>query len=139
MSLSAARVEALFLESGALRAGHFALKSGRHGDRYVEKFQVLQFPRAVSELCAAFADRVRGPDGRPLVALVVGPPPGGVILASEPARQLGLRGIFAEEVKDASGAARREFRRGFRVDPGSPVLLRADLLTPARARLRARR
>ena len=56
MSISAARVEALFTESGALRSGHFALKSGRHGDRYLEKFQVLQFPAAVSELCAAFAD-----------------------------------------------------------------------------------
>jgi orotate phosphoribosyltransferase len=129
MSLSAARVEALFTESGALRTGHFALKSGRHGDRYVEKFQVLQFPHAVGELCAAFADRVRGPDGRPLVDLVVGPTTGGVILAFETARQLGLRGIFAEEVKDASGVARREFRRGFRVDPGSRVLLVDDILT----------
>lgn len=129
MSLSAARVEALFTESGALRAGHFALKSGRHGDRYLEKFQVLQFPEAVSELCAAFAGRVRDPDGRPLVDLVVGPTTGGVILAFETARQLGLRGIFAEEVKDASGAARREFRRGFQVDPGSRVLLVDDILT----------
>ncbi len=129
MSLSAARVQALFTESGALRDGHFALKSGRHGDRYVEKFQVLQFPQAVSELCAAFADRVRGPDGRALVDLVVGPTTGGVILAFETARQLGLRGVFAEEVKDASGVPRREFRRGFRIDPGSRVLLVDDILT----------
>ena len=129
MSVSAARVEALFSESGALRSGHFALKSGRHGDRYLEKFQVLQFPGAVGELCAAFAERVRAPDGRPLVDLVVGPTTGGVILAFETARQLGVRGLFAEEVKAADGTARREFRRGFRIEPGSRVLLVDDILT----------
>ena len=129
MTISAARVEALFTESGALRTGHFALKSGRHGDRYLEKFQVLQFPAAVSELCAAFAERVRDPERRPLVDLVVGPTTGGVILAFETGRQLGVRAIFAEEVRDAEGIARREFRRGFRIEPGSRVLLVDDILT----------
>ena len=47
----AARVEQLFAESGAYREGHFKLKSGRHGDRYIEKFQVLQWPERVAELC----------------------------------------------------------------------------------------
>ncbi|MGH2406890.1 MAG: phosphoribosyltransferase family protein [Candidatus Limnocylindrales bacterium] len=129
MSISAARVEALFVGSGALRSGHFALKSGRHGDRYLEKFQVLQFPAAVSELCAAFADRVRDGQGQPLVDLVVGPTTGGVILAFETARQLGVRGIFAEEIKAADGGSRRAFRRGFRIEPFTRVLLVDDILT----------
>ena len=47
---AAARTKALFRESGALREGHFLLKSGRHSDRYLEKFQVLQYPAATSEL-----------------------------------------------------------------------------------------
>jgi len=34
------RTEALFRASGAFREGHFLLKSGRHGDAYVEKFAV---------------------------------------------------------------------------------------------------
>ena len=38
----AARTEELFRRSGALRDGHFLLKSGRHSDAYLEKFQVLQ-------------------------------------------------------------------------------------------------
>jgi len=46
----AARTEALFRASGALREGHFTLKSGRHSDAYLEKFQVLQDPAATSEL-----------------------------------------------------------------------------------------
>ena len=38
----AARTEAIFRRSGALREGHFQLKSGRHSDRYMEKFEVLE-------------------------------------------------------------------------------------------------
>lgn len=129
MTISPARVQELFESSAALRTGHFALKSGRHGDRYVEKFQVLQYPAAVSELCAAFAEMVRGADGRLTVDVVVGPTTGGVILAFETARQLGVRGFFAEEVRDADGAARREFRRGFRIEPYTRVLLVDDILT----------
>ena len=51
----AARTEALFRSSGALREGHFVLKSGRHSDAYLEKFQVLQDPAATSELCGFWA------------------------------------------------------------------------------------
>ena len=63
------------------------------------------------------------------VDLVAGPTTGGVILAFETGRQLGVRAIFAEEVKDADGATRREFRRGFRIEPGERVLLVDDILT----------
>jgi orotate phosphoribosyltransferase len=125
----AATVEALFRSSGALREGHFLLKSGRHGDRYLEKFQVLQFPTAVVEICGHLADLVRDPDGHPTVDVVVGPTTGGVLLAFEVARQLGIRGIFAEEVKDAQGGTRREFRRGFTIGAGERVFLVDDILT----------
>ena len=128
-SVIAARTEALFRSSGALRDGHFLLKSGRHGDRYLEKFQVLQYPEAVTELCGFMADMVRDTDGRPTVDVVVGPTTGGVILAFEVARQLGVRGIFAEEVRDADGATHREFRRGFTVAAGERVFLVDDIMT----------
>jgi orotate phosphoribosyltransferase len=126
----AARTEELFRAAGAFRDGHFLLKSGRHGDAYLEKFAVLADPAATSELCGYWAARVRGDAGRPpLVDLVAGPTTGGVILAFETARQLGVRSIFAEEVRDADGATRREFRRGFRIEPGERVLLVDDILT----------
>ena len=123
------RVEALFRSSGALREGHFQLKSGRHGTSYLEKFQVLQHPAAVSELCAMITATVTDAGGRPAVDVVVGPTTGGVILAFETARQLGLPGFFAEEVRDAAGTSRRVFRRGFRLAPGQRVLLVDDILT----------
>jgi orotate phosphoribosyltransferase len=124
----AARTEALFRSSGALRDGHFLLKSGRHSDAYLEKFAVLSDPAATSELCAFWAGQHRGADDRPAVDLVAGPTTGGVILAFETGRQLGTRAIFAEEVT-ADGLARREFRRGFSIAKGERVLLVDDILT----------
>ncbi len=129
----AARTEELFRASGAFREGHFLLKSGRHGDAYVEKFAVLSDPAATSELCGYWAAQIRSlgggdADRRP-VDLVAGPTTGGVILAFETARQLGTLGIFAEEVPDGAGGTRREFRRGFSILPGERVLLVDDILT----------
>jgi orotate phosphoribosyltransferase len=132
----AARTEELFRASGALREGHFQLKSGRHGDAYVEKFAVLADPAATSELVGYWVARLRGEpatgtrdEGRPPVDLVAGPTTGGIILAFETARQLGTLGIFAEEVSDGDGGTRREFRRGFSILPGERVLLVDDILT----------
>ena len=129
VSIAAQRPRRCSARPGALRDGHFLLKSGRHGDRYLEKFQVLQYPEAVVELCGYLADMVRDADGRPTVDVVVGPTTGGVLLAFEVARQLGVRGIFAEEVRDADGGTRREFRRGFTIAPGERVFLVDDILT----------
>lgn len=128
-SAIAARTEALFRQSGALTEGHFQLKSGRHSERYLEKFLVLQDPAATSALCGYWAAAYRDAHGRPKADVVAGPTTGGVILAFETARQLGIRGIFAEEVTGPDGAKRREFRRGFRIDPGERVVLVDDILT----------
>jgi orotate phosphoribosyltransferase len=125
----AQRVEQIFRDAGAYRDGHFKLKSGRHADRYIEKFQVLQWPNRVTELCRLMADRAWGPGGTSAVDVVIGPTTGGVILAYEVARQLGVRGIFAEQVTAADGATSRELRRGFEIKPGEKVLLVDDVVT----------
>lgn len=125
---AAHRTEALFLRSGALREGHFLLKSGRHSNRYLEKFLVLQDPAVTGELCAMWVAQY-GPTPAAEVDVVAGPTTGGVILAFETARQIGTRSIFAEEAREAEGPARREFRRGFHIAPGERVLLVDDILT----------
>jgi orotate phosphoribosyltransferase len=56
---------------------------------------------------------------------VAGPTTGGIILAFEVARQLGVRGIFAEK----TGEKERAFRRGFGIDAGERVLIVDDILT----------
>ncbi|HYN69916.1 MAG TPA: orotate phosphoribosyltransferase [Candidatus Eisenbacteria bacterium] len=124
----ARRTEALFRRSGALREGHFLLKSGRHSATYLEKFAVLSDPAATSELCGFWAGRFRDPEDRSTVDVVAGPTTGGVILAFETGRQLGTRAIFAEEVQ-GEGGVRREFRRGFRIERGERVLIVDDIVT----------
>jgi orotate phosphoribosyltransferase len=124
----ATRVEQIFSAAGAYREGHFKLKSGRHGDRYLEKFQVLQWPAHVVEIGRLMAELVRATAGGQPIDVVIGPTTGGVILAYEVGRQLGTRGIFAESVTDANGA-RRELRRGFWIEPGERVALVDDVVT----------
>ena len=61
-------------------------------------------------MCSSiFADMFRG--GR--VDVVAGPALGGIILAYEVARSLGVRNIFAERE-----IGKMTFRRGFHVNPG---------------------
>lgn len=114
-------VDALLRSTGALLQGHFLLTSGRHSGTYIEKFRIMEDPQATAALCGMIADHFRSAG----VQLVVGPAMGGVILAYETARQLGVRAIFAE--KDASG--RLVFERGFSVQPNQPVLVVDDVLT----------
>jgi orotate phosphoribosyltransferase len=129
-ALSARRVEGLLLATGALQRGHYLLKSGRHSDRYLEKWSLLQFPEAAAEICAIIAARALALARATATEsdLVVGPTTGGVLLAYEVGRLLGVRGIFAEEVR-GDGEPRREFRRGFHIPPRARVLLVDDILT----------
>lgn len=114
------KTEDIFQKSGALLKGHFLLASGLHSPVYWEKFRVLQFPNYTEPLCRMIADHFR----RQNAQVVAGPTTGGIILAFEVARQLGVRGIFAEKE-----AEERSFRRGFTVGPGERVLIVDDILT----------
>ena len=114
-------VEEIFEKSGAILKGHFLLASGLHSPVYWEKFQVLQFPNYTEQLCRMIADHFREQE----IQVVAGPTTGGIILAFEVARQLGVRGIFAEK----EGTGGRAFRRGFSISSGERVLIVDDLLT----------
>jgi orotate phosphoribosyltransferase len=114
-------VEKMFEKSGAVLKGHFLLSSGMHSPVYWEKFQVLQYPEYTELLCGIIADRFVDEE----IEVVAGPTTGGIILAYETARQLGVRGIFAEK-KESGG---REFRRGFKISSGERVLIVDDVFT----------
>jgi len=116
-------VEAMFEKSGALLKGHFLLTSGLHSPVYWEKALVIQYPEYTEKLCRMIADHFRGAG----IEVVAGPTTPGIILSYEVARQLGVRGIFAE--RDESGGSGRVFRRGFHIDPGEKVLVVDDVLT----------
>lgn len=120
-SLSGA--EDLLREAGALLDGHFQLASGKHSPLYIEKFRLLERPPQTEALCRMIADWARGMSP----GLVAGPTTGGIIISYEVARQLGLRGIFAEKNEDCSPG--RSFQRGFEISPGERVLVVDDVLT----------
>jgi len=109
-----------FQEAGAVMDGHFLLTSGRHSPVYWEKFRVLQQPEHTQALCGLIAARFR----EQRIQLVAGPTLGGMLLAFEVARQLGVRAVYAE--KEGAG---RAFRRGFTVSPGDRLLIVDDILT----------
>lgn len=112
----------IFKDAGALLEGHFLLASGYHSAIYLEKFQVLQFPKYVERMCREIAERFASGE----VQVVVGPTTGGVLLAYEVAKNLGTRGIFAERGDDGKG---RVLRRGFEIAEGERVLIVDDILT----------
>lgn len=115
-------LEAVLQERGAVLRGHFQYASGRHGDVYVEKFRILQWPDVTERMCKLIADHFRG-----VPNVVVGPTTGGVILAYETARQLGLASLIAERKDDSTDE--REFKRGFELGPGDRVLVVDDVMT----------
>lgn len=100
--------------------GHFLLTSGLHSPVYWEKFRVLQFPEQVSRLCGMIAHHYSGQN----IQVVAGPTTGGVILAFEIAKQLGVHSAYAER-----DGTTRVFRRGFSIEPGERVLVVDDILT----------
>ena len=114
-------VEEIFQKSGAILKGHFLLASGLHSPTYWEKFKVLQSPSYTEQLCRMIATHFQKQN----IQVVAGPTTGGIILAFEVAKQLGVHGIFAER----EGTTERAFRRGFSINPGERVLIVDDILT----------
>jgi orotate phosphoribosyltransferase len=116
--------DALLREVGALKDGHFVLSSGRHSDRYVEKFDLLRQPVATERACAALIELLPSKSD---IDIVAGPTTGGILLAFEVARQLKLPAAYAERAE--GGSLVREFRRGTTFPSGARVLVVDDILT----------
>ncbi|MBU8932883.1 MAG: orotate phosphoribosyltransferase [candidate division Zixibacteria bacterium] len=114
----------LFKDSNALLTGHFKLTSGRHSDVYYEKFTLLKQPQTCTKLCEQMATLLKDSGAQ----TVVGPTTGGIILAYDTARYLGLESIYAEP-----GETGRVFKRGFSLDKGQKVAIVDDVLTTGRS------
>ncbi len=110
----------IFRKYSALLEGHFILSSGLHSDRYVQCALVLQHPRVAEQLCSQLADQLRhlGP------SVVAAPALGGVLVAHEVARALGVRSIFTERQDGAM-----TLRRGFSLEPNEKVVVVEDVIT----------
>lgn len=110
----------LLQKSGALLEGHFLLSSGRHSDRYIEKFRLLERPEALDTVAKAMVEGIRRED----VDVVLGAAVGGILLAGAVARVLDRRTIFTERVDGVM-----TLRRGFALSPGERVLVVEDIVT----------
>ena len=111
---------AMFRESRALMRGHFELSSGLHSGHYFQCAQVLQYPKQSARIGKELARRFRS--SKPTV--VVGPAAGGIVVAFETARQLGVRAVYTERVD-----AEMQLRRGFAVTKKDRVLIVEDAIT----------
>ena len=114
----------IFEENEALLKGHFLLTSGLHSDRYLQCALVLQHPAVAERLGSELASKAKAdPDIGPL-DLVIAPALGGVIVAHEVARALGVRALFTERQEKTM-----TLRRGFQIKPGERCLVVEDVVT----------
>ncbi|SRR5258706_43793 len=112
-----------FRAADALLEGHFILSSGLRSPRYLQCARVLMDPARGARLAAALAEQL--PDAvRGSIEAVVSPAMGGVIAGHEMARALGVEAMFLERPEGVF-----ELRRGFRLAPGTRVLMMEDVVT----------
>lgn len=110
----------IFKDTGALLQGHFQLTSGKHSAQYMQCAQVLQYPNHANSLGRELADRFDGLE----IETVIGPAMGGIIVAHEVGKALGVRAIFTERQNGEMA-----LRRGFTLAPGEKVLVVEDVIT----------
>ena len=112
-----------FRQAEALLEGHFILSSGLRSSRYLQCARVLMDPRRAARLCDELASRLPA-DLRERIDVVISPAMGGVIVGHEMGRSLGVSAMFLERPTGTF-----ELRRGFRIDPGTRVLMMEDVVT----------
>jgi len=118
------QVLALFEQTGAYLKGHFRLTSGLHSSEYLQCALVLRYPPHAETLGRKLAAKLQNLVQEKPVGMVVSPAMGGIIIGHEVGRALGVPAIFTERENGVMA-----LRRGFRVDPGSNVVVVEDVLT----------
>ena len=100
--------------------GHFKLTSGRHSDRYIEKFRLLENPIALDKICSAMAYIYKEQN----VDLVVSAAIGGILISGGVGRHMKKKHIFAERTD-----GKMELRRGFSINKGERIVIVEDIIT----------
>lgn len=113
-------VLALFDQYGALLKGHFRLSSGLHSEKYLQCALILQHPDVAEKLSKELAKKFT----KNKIDVVIGPALGGITLAYEVARALGVRGLFTERQD-----GKMVLRRGFSIEKGEKALIVEDVVT----------
>lgn len=96
---------------GFLEGDHFVYSSGKHGEVYINKNELLLYPDVVGDICREFAKLFTGKN----IDLVVGPALGGIALSQWTAYHLSnledrpVLSVFAEKGPDKTFS----FERGY--------------------------
>jgi len=104
----------LFRESKVMREGHYRLASGKHSKIYFQSSQVLQYPDFTEKLCEELARRFKGRE----IDVIAAPAGGGILVAYEVAKKLGVRSVFAEREN-----GKLTLKRGFNIEEDEQVLV----------------
>ncbi len=110
----------IFKEKEALLEGHFELASKKHSPFYMQCAKILQYPDVTHLFCSELAKKFE----KEKIDAVAGPAIGGIIIAYEMAKVLGVRSIYAERKEEVL-----EFRRGFEIGKNENILLVEDVVT----------
>jgi orotate phosphoribosyltransferase len=117
----------LFEKDGVIMRGHFVLRSGRHGDTYVNKDLAYVSAFSISGLCYMIADHFKN-NG---IDVVIAPAIGGVVLTQWVGYHLSaltgltIYSVYAE--KEGNGFVIRRGYGGYVID--RHVLVLEDVLT----------
>lgn len=114
------RLLSILQETGALLEGHFQLTSGLHSPRYLQCALILQHPQHAEWVGRQLAARFASDQ----ISAVVAPAIGGIIVAHETARALGVRALFTEREAGAM-----TLRRGFSINRNERLLVVEDVVT----------
>jgi orotate phosphoribosyltransferase len=116
-------IESILIETQTLMEGHFILASGRHSARYMQCARILQYPWHAERMCGEIIAQFNA-DGGFAVDAVLCPATGGIIVAYELSRQLGVMNLFAEREE-----GKMKLRRGFALPNNARVLVAEDVVT----------
>lgn len=125
--------ETILKETGAMLEGHFLLSSGLHSDRYFQCARLLQYPDRAAKALASLVAQLKNDidSGKLKIDVVVGPAMGGIVVAYELARQLGLPAMFTER----SESGLMSLRRGFEIRRRQQILIAEDVVTTGKSSL----
>ena len=113
-------VKKLLKDSGALLEGHFLLTSGRHSNKYVEKFRLMESPEHLDRICKLMSDMYKQEN----VDIILGAAIGGILLSGGVGKHLDKKTIFTERVE-----GKMELRRGFEIKDNDRVLIVEDIVS----------
>ena len=108
------------IDTGAILEGHFLLTSGRHSNKYIEKFRLIEKPQSLDFVCSSMADLYSNQE----INVVLGAAVGGILISGGVGQKLNVKHIFTERVNGVM-----ELKRGFSLNENSKVLIVEDIVT----------